>query len=340
MNQHFLSRILNSFFFLFAIVSCEAQTNQKASKIKGISFVATRNVITSKEIQPVKEYNANYAAVIPYGFMRDTNNPEIFYNTERQWWGERMDGAKTTIELFHQANMKVMLKPQIWISRGEYTGTIQLPSKEHWDQLETSYTRYIMDYAKLAQEMNVEMLCIGTELESFVIARPAYWNQLIKKIRRVYKGKLTYAGNWDSYKQVPFWNQMDFIGVDAYFPVSDQKTPDIATATAGWEKWKTELSSLSRKHNKKILFTEYGYVSADYAGKEPWSNADEGRNVNNKAQQILLQAQYDSVWNQEWFAGGFLWKHHAEPNRRGYEKRFTPQGKPAEKTVRSAYIRL
>jgi hypothetical protein len=34
---------------------------------------------------------------------------------------------------------------------------------------------------------------------------------------------------------------------------------------------------------------------------------------------------------EDWFAGGFLEEHHAEEGRRGYEKRFTPQGKLAQK---------
>ena len=109
---------------------------------------------------------------------------------------------------------------------------------------------------------------------------------------------------------------------------------------AGWKKWMDELSTLSRKHNKKILFAEYGYVSADYAGKEPWLTADESRESNEEAQMHLLQAQYDLVWKQDWFAGGFLWKHHSETGRRGFVKRFTPQEKLAQRTVSDAYKSL
>jgi hypothetical protein len=35
--------------------------------------------------------------------------------------------------------------------------------------------------------------------------RPKYWQELILEIRKVYKGKLTYAANWDEFKRVPFW---------------------------------------------------------------------------------------------------------------------------------------
>lgn len=333
----FMKHLFSLFFATIILVSCNAQIEKSESKIKGVSFVAMRGEMVSDVVKPFKNYNANFVAVHPYGFMRDLENPAVIHNSDRQWYGERVDGTRQSIEMFHSEGLQVMLKPQIWIGRGNYTGTMELASDEKWKVLEDSYEQFILAFATVAQETKTEIFCIGTELESFVNARPEYWNQLIMKIRKVYDGKLTYAGNWDSYKNEPFWDQLDYIGVDAYFPVSDQKTPDFATIKAGWEKWMLELSTLSQKHNKKILFAEYGYVSADYAGKEPWLNADESRESNEQAQQNLLQAQYDLIWSQDWFAGGFLWKHHAESGRRGFEKRFTPQGKAAEKTVADAY---
>jgi len=132
----------------------------------------------------------------------------------------------------------VLLKPQIWIGRGDYTGHIKLKTEEAWKTLEDSYTAYIMRFVHIAANEKIGMFCIGTELDSFVKERPAYWQQLIKNIREIYTGKLTYAGNWDSYKHVSFWNELDFIGVDAYFPLSEEKTPDATTVTKNWQKWK------------------------------------------------------------------------------------------------------
>jgi hypothetical protein len=34
-------------------------------------------------------------------------------------------------------------------------------------------------------------------------------------------------------------------------------------------------------------------------------SADELMESNEEAQKILLQAQYESLWNEDWFAGGF-----------------------------------
>ena len=340
-------------FLLLAMIltSCNSQNkevakNQKIeavpnlSKIKGITLVATRDSIDYNAISPIKKYNANYAAIIPYAWMRSLEEPQVNYEEKRGWWGEKPHGVAVTSQLMKAQKINVLLKPQIWIGRGAYTGNIKLNDEAAWKTLEDSYTDYIMRFAHIAAQENISMFCIGTELDSFVKSRPEYWSKLIQEIRKIYKGKLTYAGNWDSYKYVSFWDELDYIGVDAYFPVSEEKTPTIETIKASWKKWKLELSTLSRKLNKQILFTEYGYISADFAGLEPWKNAGEDRAINEEAQSILFQGLYDAVWNEEWMAGGFIWKHHAEKSRRrGYEKRFTPQGKKAQQTVTKAYLK-
>ncbi|WP_124981821.1 glycoside hydrolase family 113 [Nonlabens xiamenensis] len=340
-----IQRILFLPLIIFTL-GCNSQNNSdtskhhqdKARKINGITFVATRNPIDDSGIKPLNAYHANYAAIVPYAWMRSLDNPEVIYSVDQGWWGEKPEGVRKTIELMHEQHIEVMLKPQIWIGRGSYTGDIQLKDEASWQVLEKSYTDYILRFAKIAEEKNVGMFCIGTELDSFTRERPQFWLELISQIRAVYSGKLTYAGNWDSYKKIDFWSALDYIGVDAYFPISSEKTPEVDTVNQHWSKWKKELRSLSRKHNKKILFAEYGYISADYAGQEPWKNAGEDRAVNEQAQQILLEGLYNNIWDEEWFAGGFLWKHHAEKSRRrGYEKRFTVQNKLAQSTVSAAY---
>ena len=109
-------------FFLLLLISCAA-TLEPVKKINGVSFVGGRNPIDVSHIQPVINVNANWASVMPFGFMRKADTTEIVFNVERQWWGERREGAKKTIEIFHSRGIKVMLKPQIRIWRGTFTGT-------------------------------------------------------------------------------------------------------------------------------------------------------------------------------------------------------------------------
>ena len=105
-----------------------------------------------------------------------------------------------------------MLKPQIWVSHGEFTGYIEMNNETDWSALEKSYSNFILDFAKHAETLKIEIFCIGTELEKFIENRPEYWKNLIKKIKNVYKGKLTYAANWDEFKRTPFWNEIDYKG--------------------------------------------------------------------------------------------------------------------------------
>lgn len=335
-----------TYIFLFSLViACAQKTEEqkekeptvgKNLKINGVSFVASRDSLVQKNLEPLLNINANYVAIMPFGFIKSLDHPEVIYDQERQWFGETKIGAKQYVNLIHKSDLKVMMKPQIWVWRGEFTGLVKMASEEDWLQLENSYKSFILEYAKLAESEGIEIFCIGTELETFIEHRPEYWRDLIVEVRTVYKGKLTYAANWDEYKRVPFWNLLDYIGVDAYFPISENKTPTLEEVELGWEQWKEELKKFSITQNKKILFTEYGYRSVDFSGKEPWKSDREMNSVNLEAQANLLEGLYQSIWGEEWLAGGFLWKWFIDHDNVGgvEDNQFTPQNKPAETIVK------
>ncbi len=312
--------------------SCMSQVNQK---INGVSFVASREEATQSHVDQVKEVHANHAAVMPFGFMRDLNSPEIIHNTDRQWFGETKLGAKQYIEILHKNGIKVMVKPHIWIRRGEFTGTMAMNSEEDWKSLEKSYESFILTYAELAQETNAELLCIGTELERFVAQRPVFWKKLIHKIRAVYSGKLTYAANWDEYSRTSFWEDLDYIGIDAYFPLGEEKTPTLAQLKEGWKRWKSKIADLSKEKNKPVLFTEFGYRSMDFTAKKPWEVERHQEKVNHDGQVNAQRAIFEEFWSEKWFAGGYVWKWFINHEEAGGmdDNRFTPQNKPAEKVI-------
>ncbi|OEK07861.1 glycoside hydrolase [Flavivirga aquatica] len=318
-----------------SIQSCITQTN----KINGVSFVASGEAINDNHVKPVINLNANYAAIMPFGYIKELSNPDIVFNTDRQWFGESKKGAKQYIATLKAKHIKIMLKPQIWVWRGEFTGNIEMDSEADWKTLEASYSKFILEYTELAQEMKVDILCIGTELEKFIDNRPDYWFSLIEKIKSKYKGKLTYAANWDEFKRTPFWSKLDYIGVDAYFPVSNSKTPTVSECLEGWKAHKPVVFEISKKHDKPILFTEFGYRSVDYSGKEPWKSDRSMNQVNLEAQTNTTQALFETFWKEDWFAGGFIWKwfHNYEKSGGENNSRFTPQNKPVETLIRKQY---
>ena len=326
---------LLSLFLLCYLSSCTGQP----SKINGVSFVASNNSIAEKHITPITKIHTNFVAIMPFGFVKNLQHPNVIFNTKRQWYGETSLGVKQYVTELKKKQLKIMLKPQLWIWQGEYTGFLKMDNENDWKVLEKSYSIFILEYAELAQSLKIELFCIGTELEQFVLNRPEYWNSLIKEIKKRYKGKLTYASNWNEYAQVPFWKLLDYIGVDAYFPVNENKTPSVDDCKKGWEKTKNTLKSTSNQYKKPILFTEFGYRSVDFTAKEPWKSDRKMNVVNLQGQLNATQAIFETFWNENWFAGGFLWKwHHNHKNIGGLKNsQFTPQNKPVEKLIKHYY---
>lgn len=322
----------------FLEFSCASQVQEK---INGVSFVASREEVAQTHIAEIIKIHANYATIMPFGFIREINSPEIIFDSDRQMFGETKRGAAQYIALLHKNGIKVMLKPQIWIWRGEFTGALTMKSEEDWKVLESSYEKFILAHAELAEKSNTAILCIGTELDQFIKNRPDYWLGLIKEIRKVYKGKLTYAANWDEYARTPFWKQLDFIGIDAYFPLCEEKTPTIAQCRQGWQRHKEKIRELSLTNDTPILFTEYGYRSTDQTAWKPWLVDRHENPVNLEAQANATQALLEEFWEEGWFAGGFVWKWFINHDRAGgsADNRFTPQNKPAQDVIKEFYKR-
>jgi hypothetical protein len=311
----------------------------KAQTIDGITMVATPKPIDATAFERVKKTNAEWACFVPYAFQQKGQN-NIKFDLEKQWWGETKDGIETCISLAHKQQMKVMLKPQIYL-HGSWTGDIDFQKEEDWIQWEKSYSVYINAMLDIAVKNKVEMFCFGTELKIVSIKREKYMKELIKSIRAKYKGKLTYSANWDDYSSVPFWEELDFIGISAYFPLTDMKTPTPNTLDLKWKKVVKDLGGFSKKKGKKILFTEYGYLTTDHCAWKTWEVEAKVNtlNENQEAQSISFNALYKAMWSQPFFAGGFIWKWF--PHGQGHEgyknKDYDPQDKKAEEIVKKYY---
>lgn len=310
------------------------------TKINGLTFVAPPEPFTTNPMTAVTDLGANWISVIPYAFTRP-DVPDVRYNENgRQWWGERPVGVRESIRLAHEAGVKVMLKPQVWIPGG-WTGNLDFATDALWADWEKGYERYIMRFASLADSTGADMFCIGTEFRTSIEKRPQFWAGLIKKIKSVYHGKLTYSSNWDDWDKVPFWDELDYIGLGGYFPLVDAVCPTVDDLKKAWAPIREHLKTYSLSQKKPVLFTEWGYLSVDGCGWRNWElekGIDE-RNINEQAQANCMEAMLATFQPEDWWAGSFLWKWF--PNMRGHEgypeRDYTPQGKLAEKTLRKWY---
>lgn len=331
--------------FLFAR-DTERPFVYQETKHKGMSFVAPPEVLDSIAFENVAATNTEWLSLMPYGFVgkessefRFTRISDEIDGDIHQWWGERPEGVIACIRMAKAQGLKLMMKPHMWIGRGTFTGDFTLGSEEEWQLFEKTYSEYLLQYAEISEEEGVEVFCIATEMHTMVKERPVFWLQLIKDIKSVYNGKLTYAENWDCYEKVPFWNQLDFIGVDAYFPLDKGENPDLETLKKGWKPWLKNLKSFAGKEQRAILFTEVGYRSCDFSTEKPWeTNYDLPDNM--QLQVRAYKAFYEQVWDQDWFAGAYLWKWFPHKGRGGSRRdKFAFQDKPVMDEIIKMYAK-
>lgn len=330
-------------FFLYAsilvlgLAALVAIPSTNETKINGVSLVSPPRQIEKNKLGEINRINAEWVAVIPYGFSRP-GQPSVTYDHDQQWWGERTEGACALINYAKDHGLKIMLKPHVWVMGEGWTGDYMLKSEEEWKMWERDFSKYILNHAQVADSLEVEMLCIGTEYRIPAKERATFWRKLIKEIRNEYSGKITYASNWDNYENISWWDAVDYIGIDSYFPLAEGESPSTEEMKKGWEPIKENLKSFSEKCSKPILFTEYGFQSVKGGAGKHWKVNKDIENLDYEVQSKAYEATFQSLWQEPWFAGGFLWKWHL--TTRGAQRnqtRFTPQGKPAEHIIAKWY---
>jgi hypothetical protein len=240
------------------------------------------------------------------------------------------------------------LKPHIWLRHagdGAWRGDIAMETEEDWRRWFESYRRFALHYAALAERLGMPAYCVGTELHAAARDRPDDWRRLIADVREVYSGELTYAANWyREVEEVAFWDALDFIGVQGYFPLTTGPVPTVEELVAAWEPHAAQLEALARRHGRPVLFTEIGYVSRPGAHAEPWVWPERhGRREPSSPDGLELQAHaYEAFfrvfWHRPWVAGAYFWKWYpGYPAGTSAGVDYSPQGKPAERVMRRWY---
>ncbi len=311
-----------------------------SDKIRGLTFVAPPEPFSDDPMKPISDVGANWIAVVPYGFT-PPNKAVVRYDVKgMHWWGEKPEGVRETINRAKAAGLHLMLKPQIYIPGG-WTGSLDFETEDQWESWEKDYEKYIIPMAELAQQNGVELFCIGTEFRTAIAKRPEFWHALIAKIRKIYSGKLTYSANWDDWEAVPFYKELDFIGLGGYFPLVNAPCASAEQLQQAWQPIMERLRAFSNQQGKPVLFTEYGYLTVEGASWKNWELEPVINDlpINQQAQANCLRGLWTNLGSEPWWAGGFLWKWF--PNMRGHEgypeRDYTPQGKIAEETLRSIW---
>lgn len=241
---------------------------------------------------------------------------------------------KQIFDIAHQNGLRVVLMPIILLSnpRGtEWRGVISPPS---WDDWFEQYRKFITHFAKIAADGKVEVLMVGSELVS-TEKYTDQWRRVIKEVRQVFPGKLSYSANWDHYKVVEFWDDLDLVGMTSYYKLSSEPNPTMETLLDAWKPLKKGILKWHETIKKPLLFTEVGWCSQEGTSIEPWNYYyKQQATPGGLEEQRRCYRAFMDTWKDTPQVGGVIWWEWNNTPGGPDDFNYTPRGKPAERELR------
>ncbi|HEX8323160.1 MAG TPA: hypothetical protein VF595_04525 [Tepidisphaeraceae bacterium] len=291
---------------------------------KSVDEIAALGADTVKFVVDARQENGSSSRI--YLDMRMTPTPEQLADLIRY--------AKSK-------NLRVVLMPIVLLDKprgNEWRGRI---APESWPDWWDSYRDILTHFAWIAQGNGVDMLVVGSELIS-TESNVEEWTKTIKKAREVFKGKLTYSSNWDHYKQVKIWDQLDYIGMNSYWSLGKAPDANIEEIKTNWQGIQRELFAFQSKVKKPIFFLEVGWCSMANMVTEPWdyTKTETEAPTDDDVQRRLYEGFFESWYGKPEIGGFSIWEWTPAPDPddsasvRETVRGYTPRGKPAEDVLR------
>jgi len=320
---------------------------------RGVSYTPWGSDVASStnsraSIQAMKDANINMVALNTFSFIEDQDDtgPVTLDTTASSRTNYSTDDAGLVegIRYIRAQGMDVFFKPNLDLKDAQWRGKI--PASDGFFR---SYKEWMVSRAVVAQSNGVSILSVGTEFNG-AQGDEAAWRDIVAAVREVYDGQLTYSANHDSYQEVAWWDAVDMIGIDAYFPLTENEDdePSKPTIQQRWVDQGEQIGMFRNKANLRtmpVIFAEAGYRSATGATTE--SGHDGGANQGDRRDNVNLDLQadaYDALLGImgghrfDWWQGAFFWNWEVNPrdNEDTYNS-WTPQGKPALQVMTEFY---
>jgi len=325
---------------IFYLVSQSAQQSDDSKLQKGMAFPTWDSgqygtASSDESLRILAETTCTeWVQLVPTWYQNDRFSNRMFPDYDGQT--ASMESLKHAIQMSHLLGLKVMLKPHIDAFSGDWRGTFQPEDSGIWFD---NYMDMMMTFAHIAQDEGVEILSLGCEFVELTTAEYSPdWRRVIQAIRSVYTGPLVYAANWGREAlQVEFWDNLDFIGIDGYFELTNKTDPEIDELLTAWTPYLVQIESIHQTWQKPILLTEIGYRSIDGANMRPWDWENPGE-LDLSEQALCYQAVIRAFGEKSWFYGIYWWNWEPDPSLGGpADKGYTPYGKLAGTVLRSWY---
>lgn len=333
---------------VFFTNSNQGESNKKEYKIfeKGINVAFFKKIEESdtkqveQTLDTLKDIGVTHISVVLFIYQDRQDSTEIY---EDPYVTLPEHQLINYIRAAKERGFTLQLRPFLGVSEGDddSVGRWNI-SPTNTDKWFLSYGKKILMYAKIAQAENVEVFGIGSEMSS-LSGETDQWQNLIEKVRSVYYGEILYAANWDDFSEGVFktnigWlENVDTIGVDAYYPLKVGENPSVEELLEAWGDWEGIFERLD-KSDKKIIVAEVGIASTEDHFDEPWKfDFGEDAKADLAAQEKYYEASFRFFQNK---VDGIYWwviDDGLSPKTSKIDKGFGPLGKPAEDLLRKWY---
>lgn len=321
-----------------ALASCSnlpsGPANTSEMAVRGVTLVdwtANGYSSASAEVVGIEAAGANTLAILVTAYQVHSASDTIRSDTART------PTQSSVADVILQARslttpLRIAIKLHVDVDSGEWRGTISPPDAGRWFG---SYGDFVLAWASLANQLQVEQLVVGTELAG-TLQHEDRWRKLIEDVRAIYSGEIVYAASWDESFVVPFWDMVDVVGVNFYAPVAARDNPGRVEVLANWQPWLARLQLLHKQAKRDVLLTELGYRSVDGAGQHPY-DFERDAAIDLDEQADLYWAALQALGDQPWIQGVYWWNWLARRAGDAELDDYIPAGKPAEKELSDAW---
>ena len=284
----------------------------------------------------IKPMGANWLQIIVTWYQANPSSTSIYPKENNS---TPSDEALThVINMAQNLGFNVMLKPHLDLEENDshWRGDINLGDDvTAWTAWFKDYATFISHYASLAQQTKANSFVVGTELLG-TTRQSVQWREVIRQVRSIYSGELTYAAHHDGeWNSIDWWDALDYIGVDAYFPLSTVDHPNVSLLRNSWSPIINNLDKLSQAWQKAIVFTEIGYQSRLGASRTPWGVSTHNKIIDLQEQADCYQAVFEALSDLKWWRGVFWWNWTIFFKQGGiHDGGYTANNKPAEDILR------
>lgn len=302
--------------------------------IKAISLTNARvgflaSTESQKSLAQMKTKTACNSVILIISALQETaHSDELDYTHQYMPSDEELT---RTIKFAQEEGLRVILKPVVNCKDGTWRAHINFfdysPKCEpKWSMWFENYKEYILHYANIAERTGCEMFIVGCELVQ-TQRKEREWRELIKSVRSIYTGLISYNTDKYSEEHVSWWDAVDVISSSGYYPIDD------------WDQELNRIEKVAKIFNKPFFFAELGCKSCVSSSQRPnvWelqSKVDVDEQARYYKTMLQVCSKYPfvngiGIW--EW--SDCLYEESQGINDRGYNI----YGKPASKVLQQIW---